>query len=89
MCFELLDCLHRLSAYPEDGSVLSTVERILSGNICITGRQKLVGKSIGTCSSTSDVAGGQAETTLKPGLLLLLKLHGNEEAGILVYDCKT
>lgn len=80
--------MHRLPAYPEDGSVLSAVERILSGNICITGRQKLVGKAIGTCS-TSDVAGGQAETTLKTVLLLFLKLHDDEEAGILVYDCKT
>lgn len=86
MCFELLVCLHRLSAYPGDGSVLSAVERILPGNICTAGRQKLVGKAIGTCRSSSDGAGGHAETTSKPGLLLLLKLCGNEEGGILVYD---
>lgn len=86
VCFEVLDCLHRLSAYPEDGSLLSAMERILPGNICIAGRQKLVGKAIGTCNSCSDVAGGHAETTSKPGLLLLLKLYGNEEGGILVYD---
>lgn len=58
--------------YPEGGSLLSAVERTLPGNICIAGRQKLVGKAIGTCSSSS--------------LLLLLKLCGNEEGGILVYD---
>lgn len=46
VCFELLDCLHRFSAYPEDGSLLSALERILPGNICIAGRQKLVGKAL-------------------------------------------
>lgn len=86
ICFELLDCLYRLSAYSEDGSLLSAMERILPGNIYVAGRQKIVGKAIGTCNSCSDVAGGHAETTSKPVLLLLLKLCGNEEGGILVDD---
>ncbi|XP_017673840.1 PREDICTED: WAS/WASL-interacting protein family member 1-like [Lepidothrix coronata] len=76
----------RLSTYPEDISLLSATVRTLPGNICIAGRQKLVGKVIGTCSSSTDVADGHAETTSKPGLLLLLKLYGNKEGGILVYD---
>lgn len=44
--FELLDYLQRFLAYPEDGSLLSAVERILPGNICIAGRQKLVGRAL-------------------------------------------
>lgn len=88
ICFELLVCLHRLLTYPEDVSLLSATVRTLPGNICIAGRQKLVGKVNSTCSGSTDVAGGHAETS-KLGSLLLLKLSGNETGGILVYDWKT
>lgn len=84
ICFELRVCQHRLLTYPEDISLLSATVRTRPGNICIAGRQKLVGKVSSLFSNSTDVADVHAEVTSKPGSLLLLKLRGNEKGGILV-----